>query len=425
MDIMTRRSMLAALVAAAGAPAVAAQLGKPQEEKKAPPPRAQPAPGAEPLADLLRRGGSQNLTLTTHLTISAYNKVDSAGRPIIGDLRFDTAAIVFPVIRGCASSLTDIANVTSTLKFNEQLVSSKAEYAEDYAAGTRLARWEMKDKVGREVDLKIVIPMTSWETVFDETAAMAVKWPAAYPKAAASTLQPDDLANFQKMRILDPTAPEITNLLKTWTGGRDPKNVMPVELAKFLLGKTIEHVQTSGDGLRFGHSGAFAGMELQPAAITAVSGRCSEHDLANFLATMYRAAGLPARTVIGYDNDDGTEDKSRFLRRNTGAAALRSWVEFALFDDKGRQELWVPVDPFRQRRSGTRTPPLDRKWEYFGSISDLDVTLPFAFQYHPPTTVVAHGYPAFWGWLTTPELQIAEQKLTITASSTAQRGGQK
>lgn len=425
MDQITRRTMLGALIAAAGAaPALAAaQLGKQPDDKKTTPPPATPAPatGPNPLARLMTRGDTDDRTLTTRITISAFNERDSRGVPIIGQIRFDTAAILFPVLRGCASSTTDLANVTSELRFNDQVVSRKVEEFKEYQSGAQFGRWEMKDKTGSEVELKVVIPMTCFGTRFDEKSAMAVKWPSGnrYPKAAASTLEPDPLADFNGNRILDADAPEIVDLLKSWTGGKDPKALPPVQLAKFLLGKVSEYVQTSGDGLRFGDLGAFEGLLLQRAATTARTGRCSEHDMANFLATIYRAAGLPARTVIGYDTDD-----ERLLRRNGDGEALRSWVEFALVDESGTQELWVPVDPVRQRKSGTRVPQLERAWEYFGTIDDLHRTLPFAFQYHPPTTVVAHGHPAFWGWFTTPELQIAEQKILFSATGTAKRGGQ-
>jgi hypothetical protein len=81
------------------------------------------------------------------------------------------------------------------------------------------------------------------------------------------------------------------------------------------------------------------------------------------------------------------------------------------------------VDVVRQRKSGSKAPPLDRPWKYFGNNDDTDSIIPIAFHYHPPTTVVAHGSPCFWGWITFPEMQYGAEQMvrfvTITAPKTA------
>jgi hypothetical protein len=78
-------------------------------------------------------------------------------------------------------------------------------------------------------------------------------------------------------------------------------------------------------------------------------------------------------------------------------------VEFALVDPQTSREIWIPVDVARMRKGSSRPPSLDRPWKYFGEHDELDGIIPFAFQFHPPTTVVAHGSPAFWGWMVTPK----------------------
>ena len=49
------------------------------------------------------------------------------------------------------------------------------------------------------------------------------------------------------------------------------------------------------------------------------------------------------------------------------------------------------------------------------------------FHYHPPLSgVVAHGSPCFWGWITMPEMQQAEQTVRFqanTATRTIPPGG--
>ena len=78
----------------------------------------------------------------------------------------------------------------------------------------------------------------------------------------------------------------------------------------------------------------------------------------------------------------------------------------------------------KSRSQSSRVKPLDQPWKYFGTHDQLDDICPFAFQYHPPTTVMAHGSFAFWGWLTLPEVQVAEQFIRFQANMTARRGGE-
>ncbi len=61
--------------------------------------------------------------------------------------------------------------------------------------------------------------------------------------------------------------------------------------------------------------------------------------------------------------------------------------------------------------------------EHFGNLEDFERVIPFAFQFHPPTTVRSYGSPAFWGWLMLPEApEGAKQTITFNATSTANRG---
>jgi Transglutaminase-like superfamily len=153
-------------------------------------------------------------------------------------------------------------------------------------------------------------------------------------------------------------------------------------------------------------------------------GRCSELDLPNFLVAVYRSVGLPARTVIGYESsgeDDGFLDNSK-------ASKLRAWAEFCLFDenmDATRASVnWIPVDVVGLRKTSSRVPPLDKPWRGFGTFEDGDRIAPFAFQFHPPTTVKASGSPGFWGWLMTPRHPArAVQSLRFEVTPTARRAG--
>jgi hypothetical protein len=114
---------------------------------------------------------------------------------------------------------------------------------------------------------------------------------------------------------------------------------------------------------------------------------------------MYRKCGLPARVVIGLDKrEEEKEDEGKSKLKSKP----RAWVEFCLFDEAKNTVNWVPVDPVRLRKATPTPPKLETPWKYFGTHDELRGIMPFAFHFHPPTSVRSYGSPGFWGWLVTP-----------------------
>jgi len=407
-----------AVLAAAGAMALATPEAGAQNRRNRGNSGNQPAAtGASVLDGLMKRGRERDWTLTVTIQVNSVKNRDGNGMPIPETMNLRTAAVVFPAIESFASGVLDSERYKGELRFNEKVVDDSHEFLSGYQGGTRLARWTMTEQVGKDMTLVVTLPVTTWETIFDENAAMAVPWPANWSDRASSALQPDTIVNSND--------PAVQALVKRWTEGKDPKSIPPVQLAKFLAGKVMEHVQLSGNGLVAADNGLLMGVGLQSVEETATSGRGSEHDMVVLLAAVYRAAGLPARTVIGYDVT-GKKEKDNFLDKGRGSGSgmqLRGWVEFCLYDEGTKKELWVPVDIVRMRGSSNRVPPLNRPWKYFGTHDELENVIPFALQYHPPTTVVAHGAYAFWGWLTTPEIPNVTQFVRFNAITTPKRAG--
>ncbi|MBC7835331.1 MAG: hypothetical protein H7Y88_09560 [Phycisphaerales bacterium] len=382
--------------------------------------------GSSVLDKLLKRGREDDWTLKIDITVRPYQHVEADSAPILTDLRFKEAAIVFPVLYGSASHAVDVENFAGRVSFNEDPADEVPDYKDDYQGGSRIAKWTLKDKVGHEMGLRVEIPMTCWETVFDERAANGIKWPAVWSPIAQSTLRPDQPRNRPVTAPIDYMARPVMDLVKAWTDGKNPQAIPPVKLAKFLAGKVQEHVQPGeGEGLEFGKMGQLIGINLQTASETVASGKGSPHDMTNALCAVYRAAGLPARTVIGYDVRENKGEDSGFLKKNRGGLEIKSWVEFALYDEGANKTIWIPVDVVRMRAQGSKSRSLDSAWKYFGTHDELDDVMPISFHYHPPTSVVAHGYPCFWGWLTAPTLQNAKQAVTMSATSTPKGPGEK
>ncbi len=379
-----------------------------------------------PFSPYLELYDGDEWTLQVTVNIRAYQDVDAhTGMPVGDPFKFDTAAIVFPVLKRTASSVTDDRGLAGLIKLNDVDTNYKMQLASDYHSGARLAVWKLDESwAGQEVGLQVSVPSTCYKTKFNEQAASLVGWPKGdWPPDAASTFDPQFYVNMGPDGAYDMTP--VRELVRRWTEGKDPKSIKPAPLAKFLAGQVMGWVQPTGSGLGSNRIGQLEGIDLQGAPLTAERRRGSDFDMVCLLAAVYREAGLPARTVIGYDIGESKDrDRGTFLERQK-SANLRAWVEFALMDEGAGQLHWIPVDVARMRKSGSRTQPPDKEWKFFGTHDELNGVIPFAMHFHPPTTVRAYGSPGFWGWLVTPKPpESAVQALTFTAWRTPKHGGQ-
>lgn len=448
---LTAAGLAVAIAAGPGAAQVNKQPNKQPDKKPATTTPATPtqpaAPGQPPKRKLPEVGPyieivqSKDLTLTVNVLVRTdrASDRDGQGMPVIRELNFKTMAFVFPILDGTASMKPASVfqkrggkdpegearhgMVKGELFVNDQLVSKAPTLLTgDYPSGVRLARWDAKDMTARQVELKLEIPANVGRTKFDEKSALKVGWPSGeWPKEAEATFKPQDYITHDMNGQYDMSI--IQDAVKKWTKG-NPRSVPPVTLAKYIAGEVVSMMQSSGEGLTFTREGLIEGIGLVGAPGAMDLKRGSEFDLTCVLAACYREAGLPARTVIGYARAAAGE-RENFLNKKKERATLRSWVEFCLYDEVNNTINWVPVDPARMRQKSSRPPPLDKPWPYFGTNDDLDEVVPFAFQFHPPTTVLAYGSPGFWGWLVTPQPPAqAFQSLRFTVTATSQRGGQ-
>jgi hypothetical protein len=261
------------------------------------------------------------------------------------------------------------------------------------------------------------IVMTSYETVIDEARARQIPWPKEpWEPLIASCLQPQLFVEVED--------PAIQALVKEWTGG-NPRGAAPYDLAKMLAGKVVGHYsptegmyETIGRGLRAGEISAvlLSGYNVDGAASAAVNKRGSPFDMANLLTAVYRAAGLPARVVIGYDV------KASEAGPNPAPSVVRAWTEFYLLDEANKRGEWIPVDIQKQREFSSRPPPLTQAWDYFGNSRDFDFICPIAYHWVPPTLSINQGPPALWGFVPDPLFYGSDQEIRFYAFETPKRG---
>lgn len=408
---------------------------KEKEKKKQQQSQPTPQPGtampeapaqSEPLADkVLRLEKSRDWTVQVFLVLQPTRTKTPAGPDtfieVSDKFSFQSAAMVFPFTPTSAAHRIELDDARqpkfkSAFTLDGKAVDTQPRLVEGYVAGTKLARWEMRDIQGTKVGLDLEWLETSWETMYDEQLASTIAWPkGAWPGVAAASLK--------SQQYIESDDPAVKALLAKLLGGADPKSEPPAVIAKRIAGGLLPLIQSQGDAMIFNESGSLKGFQLIGAAQMATDFRGSGHDTSCLLAALYRAAGLPARVVVGY-NVYSAKGGSKGLSRNAGGAGeFDSHVEFALVDPFNNKEFWVPVDIARMRKSSTRAPAFDRPWKYFGTHDELAYFLPLSFSYTPPTTVTSEA-PAFWGWLTTPETVRTIQSLRVNGTHTPQRGNE-
>jgi hypothetical protein len=327
--------------------------------------------------------------------------------------KIDAAVIAYPIPTDTAFTVMDDSLTESRLQIGDDEIQGEPRLLDGYQSGQRLLVWDAKNIQAKSLRLSVQTSMQAFKTVIDEERAFAVDWPKQeLPEALNSSLG--------SQLYVEADAPEIARLVEVWTNG-NAKRVKPYYLAKHLASKVIEWYQPSeGPYLADRDSDIFkstaggaamtAGYNVRGAVWAAREQRGSNLDMANLLCAVYRAAGIPARVVIGYDHEAQREDNR---------PPVIAWVEFFLMVDQENQRgEWIPVDIIRQREFASRAPDVTRSWKYFGNHDLSQNYSVISFHWHPPTTVVNSGPPAFWGWLPKPSAPNVDQGVRFHAFAT-------
>ncbi|XHC26740.1 transglutaminase-like domain-containing protein [Phycisphaerales bacterium ac7] len=326
--------------------------------------------------------------------------------------KIEAAVIAYPLPTDTAFTVMDETLTETRLQIGSTQIQEAPRTLDGYQSGQRLLVWDVKNVEATSLRLNVQTSMQAFKTVVDEERAFAVDWPKQeLPEDLNSSLGPQ--------LYVEADAPEIKRLVEVWTNG-NAKRVKPYYLAKHLAARVIEWYQPSegpylaerdSDNFRAGGGAAMtAGYNVRGAVRAAREQRGSNLDMANLLCAVYRAAGIPARVVIGYDHE---------AQRQDDRPPVIAWVEFFLMVDQENQRgEWIPVDIIRQREFASRAPDVTRSWKYFGNHDLSHNYSVISFHWHPPTTVVNSGPPAFWGWLPKPSAPNVDQGVRFHAFAT-------
>lgn len=300
---------------------------------------------------------------------------------------------------------------------NENVLTNVYRVMDGYQGPTDLMVLDVGPIENTVLTLEAQLDVRLWETEIDEVRADAVEWPTdPWPPQLVSALEPQ--------LFVEPDDPAVRELLGRFLNGEDPRSVRPYALAKHLAASVVNYIEFTesdrhavgrGSNVAIAQSVLVNGFGVHGAVPMAITGRGNRFDAPCLLCALYRAAGLPARLVIGLDARSQQPG-------NEVLPEIRSWVEFALLDDDRDVTEWIPVDISAQRDFSSRAPALDRVWEHFGRNRELDTLIPISHHWHPPTTVTNDGPPALWGWRPLPDIPLIDSAVSFQAFQTPVRG---
>lgn len=253
--------------------------------------------------------------------------------------------------------------------------------------------------VGQVLKFEINYRTQVWSSAIDDAAAGRIAWPQAWPDECRDSLAPQT--------FIESNDPRFRQLVDQVSGGQLRK--APVYYAaKDLIRATIGRLRVTTSGVARGEGGVLRGMEVRGAAAAMTAGTGTAHDLVCACVAVLRAAGIPARPVVGVDRDKVERNSSGFV----------SWAEFYL-PDAG----WVPFDPYQMRGTDLARRNVRTAWAWLGNIDNLNSRIPLAYTFVPPASLISHGYPAVYGWDPRPNGAPSSARQYISIDTTSRGNG--
>lgn len=239
------------------------------------------------------------------------------------------------------------------------------------------------------VDFAVLEYVTAFAARVDEAALARAQWPLEWPTDAQAALKPQMFIESDNERLV--------KLMNDWTLGR-PKSVPPYHLGKELARRVVAAFQPSGQSVISRAPGTIESLVVQGAYSAAERGTGSPNDGICLFVALCRAAGLPARPVIG-------------VEVNSRNKTLISWAEFYV-----PTAGWVSVNFDRLRDGPGMMRDMNRAWPGLGTDKNLNERVPLSYHFALPAVPLPDGDqppPTLWTWHQAPVPMELRQTLEI------------
>lgn len=373
---------------------------------------------------LLRVERTHDWTLRLRAQINGVRHRDFLGpniSPPLFETRFalEDATLVFPLLERSAFFEAEPDSLTFKAFVDGRPRRVEFDTLDGPFEGESQGLWRFGAFEGSQLTLQIERAVTTKEVRLDEAQAQRIAWaaPEEHPPQAQRALATEP--------FIEPQDEAVQALLQRITLGR-ARSVPPVLFAKAVAGELVAGFALRDDQALFNELGGLEGLHIHGAAWAARRMEGTVFDLAALTCALYRAAGLPARMVVGYDVLRTQGRRSGVVGLSypcgqegagaTGAPVLWAWVEFFLLTDpREGAGLWIPVDVAKQRLESSTPPPIDQPWTFFGQSPCSIGMIPLAL--HP---LAARGadrpaVASIWGWRPAAGAPPVLQQLTLDA----------
>jgi len=368
-----------------------AQVAQPVEENR--------LSGRPPLRPL-QRVDPRQYDLTFRITI--FTDIPPTDASARGVFDVTDAPILLPFIPRNTWSMVDLGSFNSRLwldsrEDSDAAANSRFELNKDFGMGFAIV--PIQRFRGQTFRCEITYRIQSWSSRIDDVAAGNIAWPQQWPDECRDALAPQ--------AWIDSEHAIFSEFVERVSEGR-LREVPPYFAAKDLIRHSIQSFRVVNNGTVRRDAGSLVGMELSQASVAASRGTGTAHDLVAICVAVLRAAGIPARPVIGIDRDPLAASRSRFI----------SWGEFFL-PGAG----WVPFDPMRIRNAAIDRRHVREAWPGIGTMDELNRRIPLAFTFHPPASVISHEWPAVYGWDPRPGRSPRNARQFINVSAVSRGAG--
>jgi hypothetical protein len=305
---------------------------------------------------------------------------------------------VLPIVIRGPFSIVDPASLKPVLILDngpDRTISQRARLEEKGELGMTHAIIPVASFSGSTIRWSVAWRAQVWSCRVDEVLLARKTWPREWPEDVRDALRPQ--------KGIESDRPFAKAIVESAVGNR-LRTMPPWHAAKEIIRAVcIGMNSVSDDAWERRAMGRIIGLKMEGAARAAADARGTTHDLVAVTVAALRAAGIPARPVVGFVEEVDRRPSGGVRERTL----LQSWAEVYM-PDAG----WIPFDPKEIRGKAVRQLKVEDPWPTLGHWKELNERVPIAWCF-APQGYSGSDYASLWGWAPRGEISASRLEATI------------